>query len=69
MARLIDLTLTLRHGMRGVEFEQAKTVESEVGILTPTETAELLNACEPELVPAVAIGAFGGGSNGNRHST
>ena len=28
MARLIDLTLTLRHGMRGVEFEQAKTVES-----------------------------------------
>lgn len=29
MARLIDLTLTLRHGMRGVEFEMAKTVERD----------------------------------------
>jgi len=27
--RLIDLTLTLRHGMRGVEFETARTVERD----------------------------------------
>jgi arylformamidase len=29
MSRLIDLTLTLRPGMRGVDWEQAKTVERE----------------------------------------
>lgn len=29
MARIVDLTLTLREGMRGVSFEQAKTVEKE----------------------------------------
>lgn len=29
MTRIIDLTLTLRDGMRGVTFEQAKTVERE----------------------------------------
>src|SRR5438093_5505301 len=27
--RIIDLTLTLRHGMRGVEFETARTVERD----------------------------------------
>ena len=29
MARIVDLTLPLREGMRGVSFEQAKTVERE----------------------------------------
>lgn len=29
MSRIIDLTLTMRNGMRGVEWEQAKTVERE----------------------------------------
>lgn len=29
MSRLVDLTLTLRHGMRGVEFETARTVERD----------------------------------------
>ena len=28
-SRIIDLTLTLRHGLRGVEFETAKTVERD----------------------------------------
>lgn len=29
MTRMVDLTLTLRHGMRGVEFETARTVERD----------------------------------------
>jgi arylformamidase len=29
MSRIVDLTLTLRSGMRGVEWEQAKTVEDD----------------------------------------
>ena len=29
MSRIIDLTLTMRRGMRGVDWEQAKTVEKE----------------------------------------
>ena len=29
MSRVVDLTLTLRHGMRGVEFETARTVERD----------------------------------------
>ena len=29
MARVVDLTLTLRHGMRGVAFEIARTVERD----------------------------------------
>lgn len=29
MARIVDLTLTMREGMRGVSFEQAKTAENE----------------------------------------
>ena len=29
MNRIIDLTLTMRSGMRGVDWEQAKTVERD----------------------------------------
>jgi integrase len=33
---------------------------SEVGVLTPKQTADLLNACDPEIVAAVALAAFAG---------
>ncbi len=39
---------------------KAKEIETPVGILTPAETARLLESCAAELVPFVAIGAFAG---------
>ena len=38
----------------------AKEIEGTVGILTVAETARLLEAADPELVPFIAIGAFAG---------
>jgi hypothetical protein len=43
MMRIIDLTLTLGHGMRGVEFETAKSIEKLVAsgvsvVLCATQT-------------------------------
>ncbi|MFT5192389.1 MAG: integrase [Verrucomicrobiales bacterium] len=40
--------------------EVVKAVDGKIGILTPTELAVLLNACDEETLPAVAIGAFAG---------
>ena len=37
-----------------------KVVSSPPGILTPKETAALLTNCPPEILPALAIGAFAG---------
>ena len=39
---------------------KAKEIETPVGILTPAETARLLESCPAEMVPFVAIGAFAG---------
>lgn len=40
--------------------KQSKVIESEVGILTPEETARVLEVCPECLLPAVAIGIFAG---------
>lgn len=40
--------------------KQSKVIESEVGILTPEETARLLEVCPECLLPAVAMGVFAG---------
>jgi integrase len=39
---------------------KAKVVQTAVGILAPDQTARLLENASPELVPYIAIGAFGG---------
>ena len=39
---------------------KAKEIETPVGILTPDEMARLLEACDAELLPFVALGAFAG---------
>ena len=39
---------------------KAKEIEKAVGILTPAETARLLESCDVALLPFVAIGAFAG---------
>ena len=42
------------------DVDRAKEVKPEVGILTPTETARLLESAEPDTLPYWAIGAFAG---------
>jgi len=43
-----------------VKVKQVKVVESEVGVLTPKEMKDLLEAADEAIVPAIAIGGFAG---------
>lgn len=47
-------------GQVAKDCQQVKAIDGEVGILSATETASLLNACGEQIVSAVAIGAFAG---------
>jgi hypothetical protein len=46
-SRIIDLTLTFRQGMRGVDWETARTVERDGG--------NALLGAGPRVVPAVGL--------------
>ncbi len=43
-----------------IESEKVKVIPGKVGILTPSQMADLLNAADERVIPSLAIGAFAG---------